>query len=409
MDRREFLAVGVGGTVGVPTLIQPVPFPVPQQSTLRATFPRVANETFVSAAAGTPLGSFAESGLQRYMAFQRLGPGEERGEYVAEMRANIRELFAQFVGARASEIALVHSTKAGEQIVIDGLDPMRHGKNIVTNDMHFSGSLHNLIGLRQAGADVRIVRGTNWDVSLEAMEAAIDGNTALVAVTLVSNVTGRIEPVRELAEIAHAHGALVYADVIQAAGIVPFDVRELGIDFAAANGYKWLFGVHGSGFLYVREELQGAGLPDRLFPGHVQYNYAPWVDRPDPEADDYFYAAPTDAARYEPGHVSYLGYCAVYEGLKFLERIGVPRALAHSLRLNERLREGLDPDRYSCISPHVDRSPIITFITGDVSGLEQRLRAANVVVTLAGNRVRVSPAVYNDDRDIDLLLDVMNG
>ena len=409
MDRREFLAAGVGGALSVGTSLGKRPLPrTPLQDQVRASFPRLARERFVNAAGGIPLGTFAEEGLQRYMAFQRLGPGEGRGDYVGEMRANVGRLFGELIGARPSEIALVHCTKAGEQIVIDGLDPMRYGKNIVTNDMHFGGSLHNLVGLRRAGADVRIVRGRDWDVSLEDMEAAIDDQTALVAVTLLSNVTGRIEPMRELAEIAHSHGALVYADIIQASGIVPMNVRELGVDFAASNGYKWLYGVHGAGFLYVREELQGGTLPDRLFPGHVRFNYPPWVPQPDPDADDLVYRAPLDASRYQPGHVSYLGYCAVYEGLKFIDRIGVQTALDHSVRLNQRLKDQLDPDRYECITPEVERSPIITFAVPNARRLENRLRAADVVVTLARNYVRVSPAVYNSDDDIDGLAEALN-
>lgn len=410
MDRREFLATGVGSALGAGGILRdPSLAGGRPQDPIRTSFPRLGRETFVNAAAGTPLGTFAEGGLRRYTEFQRLGPADGRGDYVSEMLSSIRGLFGDLIGAREAEVAFVHCTKAGEQIVLDGLDPMRHGRNVVTNDMHFTGSLHNLIGLRRAGMDVRIVRGRGWDVSLEDMEAAIDHDTALVAVTLLSNITGRIEPIRELAEIAHAHGALVYADIIQAAGIVPFDVRESGIDFAACNGYKWLYGVHGAGFLYVREELQGTALPDRLFPGHVAYNYAPWVARPNPDMEPLVYEAPVDARRYQPGHVSYLGYCAVYEGLRFIHRISVEAALKHSTRLNARLRDQLDPERYECITPQVDRSPIITFATPEATTLEGRLRAANAVVTIGSTWVRVSPAVYNDEADIDVLADILNG
>ncbi len=409
MDRREFLATGIGGALGAGAAPREAPRPkVPAQDQIRASFPRLARETFVNAAAGTPIGTFAEAGLRRYSEFQRLGPAEGRGDYVAEMLSSIRGLFGGLIGARPAEVALVHCTKAGEQIVLDGLDPMRHRRNVVTNDMHFTGSLHNFVGLQRAGMDVRIVRGRGWDVSLEDMEAAIDDDTALVAVTLLSNITGRIEPMRELAEIAHAHGALVYADIIQAAGIVPFDVRESGIDFAACNGYKWLYGVHGAGFLYVREELQGTALPDRLFPGHVEYNYPPWVGRRNPDLEPLLYNAPADAGRYQPGHVSYLGYCAVYEGLKFIHRIGVEAALNHSTRLNARLKDQLDTERYECITPQVNRSPIITFTTRDAPSLERRLRASSAVVTLGSTWVRVSPAVYNGEADIDLLAQALN-
>jgi selenocysteine lyase/cysteine desulfurase len=410
MNRREFLAAGVGGALGSSVLgadewRKPT---TTRQDSLRAAFPRLESDVFLNAAGGTPLGTFAEEGLRRYVAFQQLGPGAGRGDYVAEMQANVGGLFGELIGARASEIALVHCTKAGEQIVLDGLDPLGRGRNVVTNDMHFSGSLHNLVGYQRAGADVRIVRGRDWDVALEDMAAAIDDRTALVAVTLLSNVNGRIEPMRELADIAHAHGALVYADIIQAAGIVPLDMRRLGIDFAASNGYKWLYGVHGAGFLYVRDELQGTALPDRLFPGHVQYNYSPWVPAPDPQHDALMYSAPTDASRYQPGHVSYLAYCAVYEGLKVVHEIGVDAALRHSVRLNQHLRARLDPNRFECITPEVDRSPIIAFAVKEPGGLRDKLRAGNVVITVAGNRLRVSPGLYNHVGDIDVLADLLS-
>ncbi len=409
MDRREFVAAGVGSALGVRTLSAPDTDTGPvTQDQFRSLFPRAQREVFLNAAAGTPLGTFADRGLWRYMDFQRLGPGEGRGDYVAEMQSEIRGLFGGLIGAKPSEIAWVHCTKAGEQIVIDGLESLRRGRNIVTNDMHFTGSLHNLIGLRRSGRDVRIVMGEDWDVTLEAMDAAIDANTALVTVSLVSNINGRIEPFRELADMAHARGALVFADIIQAAGIVPMDVRELGIDFAACNGYKWLYGVHGAGFLYVREDLQGTALADRLFPGHVTHNYPPWAEQVDPAAGAFVYNPRADARRYEPGHVSYLGYCAVYEGLKFLEQIGIEAALQHSVRLNRRLQGQLDPDAYACITPNVDESPIITFIAREPRGLEGRLRAANVVVSLSGNRIRVSPAVFNGEADVDALAEALS-
>ena len=83
--------------------------------------------------------------------------------------------------------------------------------------------------------------------------------------------------------------------------------------------------------------------------------------------------------------------------------------LRHCVRLNQRLLDRLDTRRYECISPHVERSPIITFSAPGVADLNDRLRAADVVVALAaGSRIRVSPAVYNDEADIDALVDALN-
>ncbi len=431
MNRRDFLATGAGGALssalhrpggaassederrrsGGPEGSRTIGGGAAILQDVRSLFPRLDHEIFLNAAAGTPLSAFAQHGLRQYEDFWRLGPGGGRSAAIGAMLDDTRAGLARLIGAQAHEIAFVQCTKQGEQIVLDGLPALRDGGNIVTNDLHFAGSLHNLVGLQRTGVDVRIVRSENWRTNVDAMAAAIDDATALVSVTLVSNVNGHIEPIREIADIAHAHGAHVYADIIQAAGIVPVDAPAMGIDFAAGNGYKWLFGPHGTGFLYVRQELQGTVLEDELFPGHVRHNYAPWVDEPDPGQPALPFAARTDAQRYQPGHVAYLCYAAVHEGLAFIDEVGVEDALAHSVALNQRLLAGLDAARYTCISPHVDRSPIITFRGPGRPRVAAALEASNVVVSLSPTepQIRVSPAIFSNEDDIDALIDLLNG
>lgn len=417
MNRRDFLAVGAGAAAGgvlgerdnAPAALQAdASRQLRPGAAFRDLFPRLEHETFLNAAAGTPLGAFTERGLRAYEDLWRLGPGDGRGEYFNRMIAETRAALARLIGAQPDEIAFVLSTKAGEQIVLDGLPALAAGANVVTNDLHFAGSLHNLVGRQRAGLDVRIVRARDWSVGLDAMVEAIDNGTALVAVTLVSNINGHFEPLRELADVAHAHGAHVYADVIQAVGIVPVDVSGLGIDFAAGNGYKWLFGPHGTGFLYVRRGLQGTALPDRLFPGTARHNYPPWIEGAAAGEPAFEYRAPVDATRYQPGHVNYLGYAALHAGLRLVEGVGVEAAQAHSVRLAQRLYDSLDATRYECISPHRERAPIITFVARDADGLAGRLAEAKIAVSLAGNRIRVSPAIFNDERDVDRLAEVLN-
>ena len=374
---------------------------------IRAAFPRLTQETYLNAAGMMPLGAFSKAGLERYIAYQELGSEGERGAYAQEVFLQSRAMFASLIGAREEEIGLVHCTKAGEQLLWNSLGGLRDGKNIVTNDLHFSGSLHQYTGMQKAGVDVRVVRARDWKVRLEDMEAAIDERTALVAVSLVSNINGHLEDVATLSEMAHRHGALLYADIIQAAGIVPVDVEAMGIDVAACSCYKWLYGVHGTGFVYVRKSVQEGPLADRYFPGHVRHNYEPWVDLPDPEDDALGYMPPADARRYQPGHVSYLGYCAAYEGMKFIQEYGMEKALAHSRALNQRLRDALNPDVYPCISDRLDQSPIATFMVPDPEEAKKRLAEEKIVVSFSGNRMRVSPAVYNNEADIDRLVGVL--
>jgi selenocysteine lyase/cysteine desulfurase len=115
-----------------------------------------------------------------------------------------------------------------------------------------------------------------------------------------------------------------------------------------------------------------------------------------------------DATRYEPGHHSYIGLAALYEGLKFIESIGVEEMHRHTLDLNSHLLESIDLDRYPSISTHVDESPIVTFHVPEARRLAEPLSQAGVVVTLTANRMRVSPAIYNTTEDVDRLVEALH-
>ena len=376
-------------------------------ASVREKFPRAVQQVYLDSAAHAPLGTHTRSGMEKYMDFHMYGGGEGRGQYASQSTREVKAQFGRLINAKPSEIAFVQNTKAGEDIIVNGLDIQASGGNVVTNDQHYAGSIHSYVGRKKAGMDVRIIRAKDWVVDLNDMEAAIDKKTKLVAITLVSNVNGHIQEAKALADIAHAKGAHVYADIIQAAGAIPMDVKALGIDFAACSNYKWLQGCRGSGFLYVREDLQGTVVKDLLFPGYVRFNYPPWVDAADPGKEAMPFTPPDDAGRYEPGNTAREGYCGQYESFKLMEEIGMDKIFAHNMALVDRIRKGLPESKYKCITPAAARSPIIVFIPADYAGAEAKLKQANIQATMTGNRLRISPNIYNNQEDIDKLLNAL--
>ena len=117
------------------------------------------------------------------------------------------------------------------------------------------GSLVLYGELAKRGASLTIVRPRDSRIDLADFERAVRGDTRLVAISLVSWYNGFQHDLKAVCDIAHAKGAHVYADVIQAAGNTPIDVRATGVDFLACSTFKWLMGDFGIGFLYVREDL----------------------------------------------------------------------------------------------------------------------------------------------------------
>jgi selenocysteine lyase/cysteine desulfurase len=395
INRRQFLGSGAALAAAAN---------VPDFASIRDEFPRATRQVYLDAAAHMPLPKYTAEGIRRYLDFHMYGPDERRGEYAAEAQRQVRPLFAKLINAKPSEIGLVMCTKAGEAAVVNGLRIQESRGNLVTNDLHYAGSIHDYIGRRKAGMDVRIVKHRDWRIDLRDMERVVDSKTKLVSITLVSNVNGWVEDAKAISELAHAHGAYLYADIIQAAGSVPIDVKALGIDFAACSNYKWLQGVRGAGFLYVREDLQGGPVKDLSFPGYVYFNYSPWVTTR-AAGDEFPYIPPKNGARYQPGNVNYAGYAGQYEALKRILAMGVENIYAHTKPLCDRLKKELPALGYKLVTPMDARSSIVVVQAKDLKATGQKLRKAGIQVTTTGqNRMRVSPAVYNNMEDIDRLL-----
>ena len=170
------------------------------------------------------------------------GTGRGGGE-----NTNPTGLFAELIGAKPTEIAYVSSTSAGENLVVQalGLDHDFSG-NVVTDGLHYDGAILHLIELKKRGLDLRIVKPTNdYRIDLKDMEKLVDNKTKLIEVSSAAMYNGFQHDLKAVADLAHAHGAFVYADIIHSAGAEPFDVKATWIDFAAYSSFKWLMGDFG--------------------------------------------------------------------------------------------------------------------------------------------------------------------
>jgi selenocysteine lyase/cysteine desulfurase len=410
MNRREFLVttgtVGSAAIMGVPRLTAAAirqgragVFP----ASVRADFPSVARETYLNSAALHPVGTFTAHAMKGVIDHRLLGPGEGRADFNAKQQEDLKRKFGALINATPREIAFTASTTDGENIVVMGLDLTRQkGSNIVIDELHFTSSLYMYKELEKQGVELRIVKHKNWKIDPEDMGKAIDRNTRLVSMALVSNVNGFMHDCTAVSAIAHARGALVFADIIQAVGAVPVDVKALGIDFAASGTYKWLMGERGFGFLYVREDLQGTVLPTTRY-GHRQvsnFNRAQLTWEPMP-----------GAARYETGGIPVILAAGVAAGIDYVNTLGLANIRTHAKQLTHRLQTELPPLGYKPLTPRETDTPTVAFELKDAAATSKALQAAKVVGTVVANesRVRLAVSVFNTHEDIDRVVAVLGG
>ena len=402
VGRREFL-IGAGTLVASarPALaaLQDARPGAIFPATVRADFPLALQETYLNAAAIHPLGTFAARAVEQSLAYRLRGPGDNRGDFGADKQADLKKRFGQLIGATPEEIAFTSSTSDGENIVVMGLDLPKRGGNVVIDELHFTTSLYMYKELEKKGIELRIVKHRDWAIDVNDMDRAIDKNTRLVSLALVSNVNGYMHDCKAVSALAHSRGAHVFADIIQAVGAVPVDVRTLGIDFAAAGTYKWLMGERGFGFLYVRRDLQDTVLPTTRY-GHRQvtnFNRAAMTWEPLP-----------GAAKYETGGIPVMLAACVFEGINYVQALGLDKIRAHARLLTARLQRELPPLGLTPLTPTGTETPILAFGLKDAAATGKMLRAANVTGTIVGNesRLRLSVSVFNTHDDIDRVVDV---
>jgi selenocysteine lyase/cysteine desulfurase len=371
-------------------------------ATLRADFPGATIETYLNPAAIHPLGTFAADAIERTLAFRMRGAGAGREDFGVGKQNDLKARFGRMINATPAEIAFISSTSDGENIVTLGLDlPAKKG-NVVIDELHFTSSLYMFKELEKRGVELRIVKHRNWAIDVKDVDRAIDRNTRLVSMAVVSNVNGFMHDVKAVSDIAHARGAYVFADIIQAVGAVPLDVKALGIDFASTGTYKWLMGERGFGFLYVREDLQGTVLPTTRY-GHRQvanFNRAQLTWEPLP-----------GAAMYESGNIPVVLAAAVSAGIDYVNAIGVDRIRAHARQLTDRLQTEVPALGYKSLTPPETPTPIVAFALKDAAATAKALQAARVAATVVANesRLRLSVSVFNNHDDIDRVVAVLSG
>lgn len=368
----------------------------------KASFAPMRN-TYLDSGTMHPVATGARQSVEAYLR-ARDGSG---GRYATEeAEARVKGNFAKLIHCDAAELAFVQSTTAGEQLVIAALDLPRAGGRVVTDTLHFFGSFYLYEELAKQGVDVAWVRPRGNRIAIYDLERAITPGTRLVSLSLVSTYNGFEHDLKRVCEIAHARGALVYADIIHAAGTVPVDVRASGVDFAATASYKWLMGDFGLGFLYARADLH-----DRIRRSTYGYYqlaaFQPHVYPFDPPGDTIADVKPRPDAEglFATGTRAHTGIALLDWSLAHLLDLGIERITAYRRPLLARLHAGLARKGYDVVTPADSRTPLITCAyQGAHDRLAAPLAKAGVQITLSRNRFRICPSVFNDMDDIDRCL-----
>jgi L-cysteine/cystine lyase len=185
----------------------------------------------------------------------------EHFPHIGELRNGVRQVVAQAIGADPEEIAITSSTTDGMYSSIIGYRWQMGDELIISNIEHPGGLIPSFLAKRRFGIRVRVadigLGGGDPKNIVSAFERLITPRTRMIAISHVSYTTGARLPVKEIVEMAHSHDVLVTVDAAQSYGALNLDMHDLGVDFYACSGQKWMCGPDGTGAFYVRASSLG--------------------------------------------------------------------------------------------------------------------------------------------------------
>jgi selenocysteine lyase/cysteine desulfurase len=308
--------------------------------------------------------------------------------------------FASLIGAAPDDIAVFSSVSEATSAVASALDFTGARRRVVASEMEFPTTGHIWLAQQRRGAEVSWIPMRDGMIELEEYDHAIGDNTAIVASCHGYFLNGFTQDIGAIVKRAHAHGAFVFADSYQTLGVQPINVGETGVDFLASGCLKYLMGVPGIAFLYVRP-----GLAEKLEP-----TVTGWFGRSNPFSFDIKSVTWSEgASRFDSGTPPIPNAYIARAGMEVIGSIGVDRIRSWHKTLAERLRDG---GRARGLKLHgtseLDRKTANTaFVVSDSHAIEQKMRERGVLPSARGPVIRLAPHFYSTLEDCDKALDLL--
>lgn len=369
------------------------------------------DSSYLDCANMSPMLNSAKEALMERVAALAEPVGLARNTFFGPVH-ELRSDFAQLIGCSDPDrIGVGPSASYGIANIARQIRPVR-GSNIVMVSEQFPSNYYSWKRLADDfGCEIRSVgpdsggyqRGAAWN---ERLLSAIDSNTAVVAVPFLHYSDGTLFDIKQIAEQARQHNALMIADASQAAGMLPIATEDLGLDALVCAGYKWVFGPYGTGLAYYGDFFDN-GIP-------IEENWIIYEGAEDfAGLSNYNPNLKPKGLRYSSGeHPALLNLPVLKAGVRQVLEWDCEAMLAYVKGLFEPMRE--DFERLGCefetpeySAPHIKGFRFRQEL--DNEDLKNRLEARGVYTSIRASCLRISLNVYNDENDMDKLLEVLKG
>jgi len=352
----------------------------------RSEFPILEHTTYLINHSLAAMPAKAEDRLAEYARMWKERGIRSWGEGWWTMPMTVGDQIGRIIGGVPGTTVMHQNVAVAEAVVLSSFFPIDATRNRIVYER---GNFPSVRYLYQAQPGLEVVVCEDDGAIVDA----IDERTLLVPISHVLFKTGEIQEIEPIIRRAHEVGAHVILDCYQSAGIVPFDVSALDVDFAVGGSVKWLNGGPGNGWLYVRPDLA-----ERLEP-----TFTGWQahERPFGFEEEMDYAP--GAARFLTGTPNVPALYAATAGYDLIEEVGVDRIRENSLRQTQLLIDLADGAGFEVRSPRspVRRGGTVTVHVPEFAAVHEELTERQILCDFRPDAgIRLGPHYYNSDDEL---------
>ena len=306
---------------------------------------------------------------------------------------------ASLLNSNSEQFCPQANVSSGLAKLIQSLPPKAGRTVILATQSDFPSAGFVLQQAERLGFTIRYIPDGQDLQSIDVWSKALTDDVYCAFVTHVHYNTNTLTPVADITELCRARGIVSIMDIAQSVGVVPIDLQALSVDVIVGSCIKWLCGGPGAGYLWLREELV-----QQLNPIDVG-----WFSHQNPfefDINNFDYA--DSAARFWGGTPSVASYIVASNSIKLISSIGVENIRDHNRRLCAKVINGVPEE---CVASPLDLSKkggTLVLKFANSAKVEQKLRDKNVLFDARQYGIRLSPHVYTNEQDIDVLLDCLS-
>ncbi|NNF98543.1 MAG: aminotransferase class V-fold PLP-dependent enzyme [Desulfobacteraceae bacterium] len=363
----------------------------------RKQFPLLSKYIHVANCSQSPQSTYTRDAFEEYMiSWNEMGMDWER--WVEEVELTKAE-FAKIINADPSEIAMGTSVSGMTAAIASALPRHTARQKVVYTEAEFPTVGHVWKAHEKYGLKTGFIPVTNNMIDPAEYDRYVDEDTMLTSICDVYYYNGFRQKLSTIIPKIHDKGSLVYVDAYQGLGTHPLDVKALDVDLLASGNLKYLMGVPGIAFLYVKKEIAE----------YLEPAYTGWFGRKDPFAFDIHNVDYADGARrFDTGTPPIPTAYISRAGMKVINEVGVDNIHQWTNVLSQHCIDGALARGLDVVSPtdiRIKAPSTAIRVPGNSHQVEAELRKRNIIGSARADVVRIAPHFFTTTNDIDIVLD----